>query len=197
MTPRDLVRDRIGCAQAFAALGIRPGGNRRYPCPVNEHGRDAREPATAVFGDGKRWKCHKCAEGGDVFSLVEHVRGTDFRDALHFLASLAGVEVSGRPDPEAAREWRRRKVAGAERKARLVADMLGSGLHEDAPDRDEASRRVADELRKARGGASADPVPEATDEESFVSGLQEHLRRGYVRGGAGGRAGRALLLRQG
>lgn len=41
------------------------------------------------------WKCWRCEEAGDWLRYLEKAKGLDFREALHFLAQAAGVEVAG------------------------------------------------------------------------------------------------------
>lgn len=42
------------------------------------------------------WKCHSCGAGGDRIALVRAVKNCGFREALEFLARLAGVQYSPR-----------------------------------------------------------------------------------------------------
>jgi hypothetical protein len=39
------------------------------------------------------WHCHRCHEGGDVFSLVRSVNRCDFPEARRFVAELAGIRL--------------------------------------------------------------------------------------------------------
>jgi hypothetical protein len=42
---------------------------------------------TAAFTE-RFWKCHRCNEGGDVFTLVRTVKRCDFPAALRLVAAL-------------------------------------------------------------------------------------------------------------
>ena len=71
-------------------------------CPFHNE----RTPSFYVFPESQTWRCFGCNEGGDVFTFVEKQQGVDFREALHYLAEKAGVEVEeyGSANPEQERE---------------------------------------------------------------------------------------------
>lgn len=72
--------------------------------------------------DDGLWCCHSCGRGGDKLDLVREVRHCDFKDALKFLATLAGVNLDGSRKfrDELARARRERKKREVE-EARLKA----------------------------------------------------------------------------
>lgn len=73
----------------FGALGLEANERtRRRPCPL--HGGS--NPTTFAWRDDGRWHCFSCDAGGDKISLVRAVRKCSFREALDFLAALAGIE---------------------------------------------------------------------------------------------------------
>ena len=47
---------------------------------------------TVAFTE-RLWRCHRCNEGGDVFSLVRAVNHCGFPEALRVVAGLAGVKL--------------------------------------------------------------------------------------------------------
>ncbi len=63
---------------------------RRAPCVL--HG--GRNPGAFSWTEDGRWYCFNCGIGGDRIELVKRVKNYEFRDALEFVARLAGVEVS-------------------------------------------------------------------------------------------------------
>lgn len=54
---------------------------------------DDRNPSMAVSRERQSYKCWSCGEGGDCFSFVQKVEALDFRGALEFLATRAGLEI--------------------------------------------------------------------------------------------------------
>jgi DNA primase len=62
----------------------------KAPCPFHAENT----PSFVVNEDRQTWRCFgACAEGGDVFSFAQKYHGWDFKEALHELGQLAGVEV--------------------------------------------------------------------------------------------------------
>lgn len=93
----DLVEE-IGLVVALQKSGKSFKGN----CPFHNE----RTPSFFVFVESQTWRCFGCHEGGDIFTFVEKQQGIDFREALHYLAAKAGVEVDdfGGRDPQEERE---------------------------------------------------------------------------------------------
>ena len=56
-------------------------------------------PSLRVNLDKQRWYCDPCGIGGDVFELVQRVRGVEFSDALRWLADHAGLSASKQGAP--------------------------------------------------------------------------------------------------
>jgi phage/plasmid primase-like uncharacterized protein len=90
-------------AHEVAALVTMPEMLRALGFEVNErirrcacilHGGSNRSAFS--WTDAGLWKCHSCGAGGDRIALVRAVRNCGFREALEFLAHLAGVEHSPR-----------------------------------------------------------------------------------------------------
>lgn len=78
------------------------GRGQMWRCPNDQHAQTGRTPPVSIFttrrGD-QRWRCHGCGEGGTAIDLVLACRGGTARDAMTFLADVAGH----REQPEA---WR-------------------------------------------------------------------------------------------
>lgn len=53
------------------------------------------------------WRCWSCQQGGDWLDYLQKAKRLDFREALHFLADAAGVEISG-GDSQAYQAYTRR-----------------------------------------------------------------------------------------
>lgn len=73
----------------------RAGGNFRARCPFHNE----RTPSFMVSPDRGSYHCFGCNKGGDIFSFVEEIEGTDFAGALRVLADRAGVVLT-RENPQ-------------------------------------------------------------------------------------------------
>jgi hypothetical protein len=69
-------------------LGVRVRNSKRADCPLCK----GSSTGTVAFTE-RLWRCHRCNEGGDVFSLVRAVKRCDFPRALRFVADLAGIRL--------------------------------------------------------------------------------------------------------
>ncbi len=76
---------------------------RRGPCSF--HGGSNRS-AFSWTATGL-WKCHSCGAGGDKIALVRAARKCSFREAVEFLAALAGVNIRANPLSQAEISQRR------------------------------------------------------------------------------------------
>jgi NOL1/NOP2/fmu family ribosome biogenesis protein len=86
----------------IARRGIKLAGRieRTGPCPVYG-GRDR----LAINIKKQLWNCRGCQIGGDVITLVEHLDGIDFKEAVERLAGApetAASRPSARPESNAA-----------------------------------------------------------------------------------------------
>jgi len=68
----------------------RAGGNFRARCPFHNE----KTPSFMVSPDRGSFHCFGCNKGGDIFSFVEEIEGTDFAGALRVLADRAGVVLT-------------------------------------------------------------------------------------------------------
>jgi DNA primase len=68
----------------------RAGGNFRAKCPFHNE----KTPSFMVSPDRGTYHCFGCNKGGDIFSFVEEIEGTDFPGALRVLADRAGVVLT-------------------------------------------------------------------------------------------------------
>ncbi len=85
----EFLRERVS-ALAFAAQFAyfrRAGRQWRALCPLPFHGET--NPSFYVSPDRRKWYCHGCSCGGDVFSLAMEILGCDFREAVRQVARFA------------------------------------------------------------------------------------------------------------
>lgn len=64
--------------------------NRTQRCACILHG--GTNPTAFSWTEAGLWKCHSCGAGGDRIALVRAARRCSFREAVEFLAALAGVD---------------------------------------------------------------------------------------------------------
>ncbi len=103
----------IPMPQLLAELGFRVN-ERTHRCACILH--NGRNPGAFSWKTDGRWFCFSCGVGGDKFALVQQVKKCDFKDALRFLAALAGVR------PEDNRKFKAElDHARCERKSREAA----------------------------------------------------------------------------
>jgi hypothetical protein len=88
-------------------LGAKLRPRHRADCVVP--GCTGSQKGTVSYHD-TWWKCFRCDNGGDIFTLVEKVRDCDFLSALRYLAPLAKVPLPTRMSPATAEdEWHRKR----------------------------------------------------------------------------------------
>lgn len=73
----------------------RSGRNFKANCPFHKE----KTPSFMLSDDKGIYHCFGCGEGGDVFQFVMKFDGATFSEAVRYLASKAGVEISEENDP--------------------------------------------------------------------------------------------------
>ena len=95
-----------------------PARGRRMRCPV--HGGE--NPQAFSFTDDGLWTCFACGAGGDIFTLVERLRGVQFVEAVRVLAQLAGLDGGKAPLLDAGEYERRQRIVRRRRALRTWRD---------------------------------------------------------------------------
>jgi hypothetical protein len=129
---------------------------RRAPCLLHA----GHNYSAFSWTEGGLWRCHSCGRGGDRIALVRAAKGYSFRDAVMYLAALAGVKFCA---PRLSRQEISRRLMlrqRAEHAAWGIADQIGrlrcyylDGLHR----AERLQVHIGDELL----GASTDIASEA------------------------------------
>jgi hypothetical protein len=100
---RDIAR-AVPMRQVLSALGVRMRNSKRADCPLCK----GNSTGTLAFTE-RLWRCHRCNEGGDVYSLVRAVNRCDFPAALQFVSDLAGIDLGDCRNADLKRELDARK----------------------------------------------------------------------------------------
>lgn len=66
------------------------GQGLRAKCPI--HNGD-NETSFEVYQDTGRFYCHSCGAGGNTIELAAQLKGLDFKDAVAWLAGIAGISL--------------------------------------------------------------------------------------------------------
>lgn len=99
-TIKEAIRQHFDCRDYLR----KSSGCSLYICPACGSGSGRhRTGAVQFYPDTRRWFCHKCGTGGDIFTLYELEHGVDFRTALRELAAQLGTAVE-LPDTKPARD---------------------------------------------------------------------------------------------
>ena len=169
----------------------RSGREFKALCPFHAE----KTPSFTVSQERQAWYCFGCQEGGDLFSFVEKIERTDFRQALELLADRAGVELEQR-GPAGGRGSGRERRRSLELNAKAQAYYEHVLWNTDAgrPGRDLlAARRVDEPLARLfgvgfapAGGVAGDALVRylssrgASVEELVTAGLAQ-AQRGTTR----------------
>ncbi len=81
---KDKVKAGVDLVALFASFGVQlepKGKNHMGRCPWHEDST----PSLSVDREKGLYNCFGCGESGDAFSLVEKMKGTDFKGALDYL----------------------------------------------------------------------------------------------------------------
>ncbi len=137
-----LVRERSPIADIVSArvtLRSAGGGSLKGLCPFHEE----KTPSFNVNPSRGFFHCFGCAEGGDVISFVMKTEMLPFHEAVEWLASRAGVQLTyeeGGPAPVRQTNQRQRLVAAHKAAAEFYAEQLRT-----------ADARIAREFLAQRG----------------------------------------------
>ena len=197
MIPQSVIEDiRSRCdivdvVGSFVQLKRSGSSSFKGLCPFHNE----KTPSFHVDSSRQSYHCFGCGKGGDVFRFMMEKEGMTFYDAVHALASRAGVII-----PETAsdgdEEGGRRRAGEKERLYRLneaVSDFFCRNLREH-PDSEAAQylrrRGIPDDVaRKFRIGAAPDSWDAAqhfcrsqgfTDEEGVTAGVLHRSENGRV-----------------
>jgi DNA primase len=121
-----LVRERSPIADVISArvtLRSAGGGSLKGLCPFH----DEKTPSFNVNPSRGFFHCFGCAEGGDVISFVMKTEMLPFHDAVEWLASRAGIQLTyeeGGPAPVRQTGQRQRFVAAHKAAQEYYAEQL-------------------------------------------------------------------------
>src|SRR3990167_7254262 len=96
------IKERINIVEVVGAYVQLRRAGRTYvgKCPFHKE----RTPSFHVSAERGTYKCFGCGEGGDIFSFVQKMEGTDFPTALKQLAERVGITLVARGRPKAPEE---------------------------------------------------------------------------------------------
>jgi hypothetical protein len=116
-------------------------------------------PTAFSWREDGLWYCHSCRAGGDKIALIRAVRQCGFREAVRFLAALAGVEYQFQRASQHEIEKSKLRRARAELAAWRIADEIGrlrryymDGLHRT----ERLQRRIGNKLLRSGTEAERD-----------------------------------------
>ena len=105
----------VSVPQMLRHLGWRTRNRNRADCGLCKGDSNG----TAAFTP-RLWRCHRCGEGGDVYTLVRAALRCDFLGALRYVAEVAGVQA-----PHASRADRQRGIDKRLREPVLIDRAAG------------------------------------------------------------------------
>jgi DNA primase catalytic core len=95
---KDDVKAKVDITELFGFFGVelsKKGKSFMGRCPWHED----ETPSLSVDREKGLYNCFGCGESGDVFDLVEKMKGFDFKEALAFLKKWTGPSTSSGTDP--------------------------------------------------------------------------------------------------
>lgn len=94
MSDTQQIKDKIDVVELIGEyVQLKPAGiNHKGLCPFHRE----KSPSFMVTRERQGWHCFGCGKGGDIFTFVQEIEGMEFVEALRFLATRAGVELTGR-----------------------------------------------------------------------------------------------------
>lgn len=94
MNDTQAIKDAIDVVDLIGEyVQLKPAGtNHKGLCPFHRE----KSPSFMANRERQSWHCFGCAKGGDIFTFVQEIEGMEFVEALRFLATRAGIELTGR-----------------------------------------------------------------------------------------------------
>jgi hypothetical protein len=122
---------------------VRVRNSKRADCPL------CKGNSTGTLALTHRlWHCHRCNEGGDIFSLVRAVDRSDFLAALRFVAELAGIRLEDRWGADRRSADFRRELAARKRQQERIEEGANKLAALEHALRSERRDRIHDAERK-------------------------------------------------
>ncbi len=149
MTEAREIAALVPMPRLLATLGFEVNERIRR-CACRLHGGS--NPTAFAWREDGYWRCFSCGRGGDRIALVRNARECSFREALEFLAGLAGVKFRFHRRSRVDVAITRRRRDRAERAAWRIADEIGRlrRYYTDALHRCERlQRRIGGQLLRA------------------------------------------------
>ena len=84
---KDDIKKKIDITELFEEFGVKltkKGKSYTGLCPFHKDSN----PSLSVDKEKGLYNCFGCGESGDVFTLVEKIKGCDFKDSLKYLTRL-------------------------------------------------------------------------------------------------------------
>lgn len=139
-------------APATTVFGVRVRNPKRADCPLCK----GNSTGTLAFTE-RLWCCHRCNEGGDVFSLLQAANRCDFLEALRFVAELAAIRVEDHRSADshrrlAARKRQRQRVKDAANKLTALEHVLLLERRDRIHDAERKRLRVSERLAALERG---------------------------------------------
>jgi DNA primase len=98
---KDEIKSKVDIVLLFSHFGVKlspKGKGFSGRCPWHQD----KDPSLSVDREKGLYHCFGCGESGDVFALVEKMKGVGFREALEYLKPHVGILPTTRPAAKAA-----------------------------------------------------------------------------------------------
>lgn len=115
-TPIEEIKERLSIAEVAGSYLKLEKAGRHYKarCPFHNE----KTPSFHISPDRNSYFCFGCNAKGDIFTLVEHFEGVDFRGALESLAKRANVVLPQNPS------FAKKDSKGEEKLATIIEDAV-------------------------------------------------------------------------